>query len=100
MPLDIMTSPVSANLEALVPTPLSLDQAIDNIVSPIATAISDAVFWLFHCPGEMSSRSFWLGYLEPDSSSPFTWLPTAASSIDPSLQPRDAGPLLPTHRPR
>ncbi|GAE73322.1 sodium:alanine symporter family protein [Cutibacterium acnes JCM 18916] len=73
MPLDIMTSPVSANLEALVPTPLSLDQAIDNIVSPIATAISDAVFWLFHCPGEMSSRSFWLGYLEPDSSSPFTW---------------------------
>ncbi|MDG0895369.1 alanine:cation symporter family protein, partial [Bacillus paranthracis] len=51
MPLDIMTSPVSANLEALVPTPLSLDQAIDNIVSPIATAISDAVFWAIPLPG-------------------------------------------------
>ena len=51
VPLGIMTSPVSANLEALVPTPLSLDQAIDNIVSPIATAISDAVFWAIPLPG-------------------------------------------------
>ena len=51
VPLGIMTSPVSASLEALVPTPLSLDQAIDNIVSPIATAISDAVFWAIPLPG-------------------------------------------------
>ena len=45
VPLGILSSPVPAGLETLVPAPLSLDQAIDNFVSPIATAISDAVFW-------------------------------------------------------
>ena len=42
MPLGIVLS----SLEILTPAPLSLDQTIDNFVSPIATAISGAVFWL------------------------------------------------------
>ncbi|REB73454.1 sodium:alanine symporter [Cutibacterium modestum] len=47
VPLGIVLS----SLEILTPAPLSLDQTIDNFVSPIATAISGAVFWAIPMPG-------------------------------------------------
>ncbi|AOG29449.1 alanine/glycine:cation symporter family protein [Cutibacterium avidum] len=46
-----MSSPIFAVLEALTPAPLSLDETIDKVVSPIATTISDAVFWAIPLPG-------------------------------------------------
>ncbi|MDO4413177.1 sodium:alanine symporter family protein [Cutibacterium sp.] len=46
-----MSSPVSTILETSAPAPLSLDQAIDEFFSPVATAISDAVFWAVPLPG-------------------------------------------------